>query len=290
MVPLYNEEQTMEVLRRALSGLHRRLSGSFKVCYLFVDDGSQDETFSRIRSTVPPGAEYEAYRHPENRGLGEAFRTAFLHANADVVCTIDGDCSYRPSDLFAMILRVLSGHADIVVASPYHPLGDVEGVQGWRLALSSGCSRLYRAFTPLKLYTYTSIFRAYRGSVVKELRSSRRDFVATVELLLSASSMGCKIEEAPLVLHRRCTGCSKMRIARTISGHLGLLSQCILGHGYPASLKVGKQLVHPPKTVEIGALTEERQRQRPKALHSWDPVTVGQRSQEMSKGKKGVTL
>jgi dolichol-phosphate mannosyltransferase len=144
--------------------------------------------------------------------------------------------------------------------------------------------------TPLKLYTYTSIFRAYRGSVVKELRSSRKDFVAAVELLLSASSMGCRIEETPLVLYRRCTGCSKMRIVRTISGHLRLLFQCILGHGYPASLNAGKPLIRPESSIEIGASVEVSQLQSSKALQAWDTVPASQSSQEMGTTKKGVAL
>ncbi|MHB1698784.1 MAG: glycosyltransferase [Acidobacteriaceae bacterium] len=235
LIPMCNEEESLPMLRARLDGLQQRLGLRFRLHYLFVDDGSTDGTSGMLETVVPDGASWEVHTHATNRGVGAAFRTGFAHAAADVVCTIDADCSYGPEQLYRMIEEVESGEADVVVASPYHPEGGVEGVQGWRLLLSTQCSRLYRAVSPLQLHTYTSIFRAYRGSFVRDAQFQSDDFVSAVEILLSASHQGYRVKEMPLTLHRRVAGVSKMRVLRTICGHAALLVNCLLARngGYP---------------------------------------------------------
>lgn len=235
IVPVCNEEASLPLLRDRLKSLHENICKRFRVHYLFVDDGSSDGTSRMLPAAAPAGASYEIHVHATNYGLGAAFRTGFHHAAADVVCTIDADCSYGPEHLLAMIQEVASGRSDVVVASPYHPDGGVDGVQRWRLLLSAQCSRLYRVVSPLKLYTYTSIFRAYRGSFVRAVQFQSHGFVSAVEILLSASSLGQRVTEIPLTLRRRSAGVSKMRILRTIRTHAALLTDCLLAgnNGHP---------------------------------------------------------
>lgn len=236
VVPVCNEQESLQVLRIRLAELQRGLQDRFIVFYLFVDDGSTDRTVELIPRAVPDGASFQIVSHGTNRGLGEAFRTAFQTVGtAEIVCTIDADCSYRADNLIPMIQRITEGKADVVVASPYHPQGGVDGVPAWRLGLSRWCSQLYRVVSPVKLYTYTSMFRAYRGSFVREAQFQSTGFVSTVEILMSASYMGYHIEEFPVVLHRRVAGTSKMRILRTVGQHLRLAVGCIVSRdrGYP---------------------------------------------------------
>jgi len=237
VIPVCNEQDSLQVLRIRLGELQRGLQDRFIVFYLFVDDGSTDRTVELIPRVVPPGAAHQVVSHGTNRGLGEAFRTAFqIVGCAEIVCTIDADCSYRADNLIPMINRLTQGKADVVVASPYHPQGGVDGVPAWRLALSRRCSQLYRLASPVKLYTYTSMFRVYRGAVVRAATFQSSGFVSTVELLMSASYLGYRIDEYPVILHRRVAGTSKMRILRTVGQHLQLLINCMTSRkqGYPS--------------------------------------------------------
>lgn len=226
MVPLCNEEASLPCLHSKLNALHRELSRRYQVEYYFVDDGSTDATARLMCSLCPEGAAFQTFTHARNLGVGASFRTAFSRIKADIVCTIDADCSYAPEDLERLIEVIRRGEADVVVASPYHPDGNVEGVQHWRLLLSLQCSRLYRIATPLKLHTYTSVFRAYRGSVVREVQFPSNGFASAVEILLSAASLGYRITEIPMILRRRAFGQSKMRILQTVKTHLHLLRRC----------------------------------------------------------------
>lgn len=237
VIPVCNEQEALQVLRIRLAELQRGLQDRYSPFYLFVDDGSTDRTAALLPRTVPEGAPYKIIAHGENRGIGAAFQSGFqAAASADVVCTLDADCSYRAEHLVQMVHLIAESKADVVVASPYHPHGAVEGVPSWRLALSRNCSLLYRLVSPVKLYTYTSMFRAYRGSFIRRAQFRSSGFVSTVEILMSASHLGYRIHEVPMTLHRRVAGCSKMRVLRTIREHLRLLSDCLFAknNGYPS--------------------------------------------------------
>jgi dolichol-phosphate mannosyltransferase len=223
IVPMCNEEDSIALLAEKLRLLQDRLASRFTVEYCLVDDGSTDRTCELMSSAVPEGAIFVWRRHSSNRGLGAAIRTGMQAANGSIVCTIDADCSYPPEDLSALIDVVDSGAADVAVASPYHPKGGVIGVKPWRILLSRQCSRLYRCSSSLKLHTYTSIFRAYRGTVARQIEFRNDGFVSAVEMLFSADRLGYRVAEVPLVLRARERGYSKIRIAQTICSHISMM-------------------------------------------------------------------
>lgn len=220
VVPMCNEEDSLALLRGRLLHLHEDISSRYKVEYCLVDDGSTDGTRALMSSVAPAGAETLCLFHEQNQGIGAAIRTGLRGATGTIACTIDADCSYPPENLRELIEMVASGHCDIAVASPYHPHGGVEGVKPWRLLLSRQCSLLYRLCSPLKLYTYTSIFRAYNSKSIRALKFESNGFVSAVETLLDANSKGFRIAEHPMVLHARQHGVSKIKIVTTIAAHL----------------------------------------------------------------------
>jgi hypothetical protein len=90
--------------------------------------------------------------------------------------------------------------------------------------LSKGASFLYRRVLRSKLSTYTSCFRIYRRSAVADLEIKENGFLGVAETLGKLDLSGGKIVEYPAVLEVRLFGFSKMKTARTILGHLKLLS------------------------------------------------------------------
>src|SRR5262249_701180 len=142
-------------------------------------------------------------------------------APTEIVCSIDGDCSYDPSTLAKMI--PLAEEAEMVTASPYHPEGSVRNVPGWRLLLSKTLSRLYSAILADRIHTYTSSSRVYKRSGMLGLELSHGGFLGVAEMLIETKRRGRRVIEVPATLESRLLGESKMKIARTIGGHLGLL-------------------------------------------------------------------
>ncbi len=243
VVPVYNEQDGIVPLRENLIRFEKTLPTFMEREYVFVDDGSSDRTLSSLYSVFGQSPECIIVSHEGNRGIGAAFRTGFAHATGDIVCTIDADCTYRPEKLMDLVNAMQLEKADIAVASPYHPNGGVVGVARWRLVLSKGCSFLYRRRSKLKLYTYTSVFRAYRAEVVKQVKFGGNGFVAASEILIQAAKCGFTVTEVPMVLYARRVGQSKMKLAKTIRTHLRLLLTGKTGDGNPVVVEPRKKAV-----------------------------------------------
>jgi len=238
VVPCFNEEAGLPALARTLQSVQAAWAGRFQFHFILVDDGSIDSTWDLLKQLFQPWPNCTLVRHAYNRGITAAMLTGFRQADTVAVCAIDSDGSYDPQELGRMI-PLLSEGVDLVTASPYHPAGGVRHIPGWRLWLSRASSALYRRVLRQKLHTYTSCFRVYRRSAVLDLPLRETGFQGIAEILARLDLQGSKIVEYPTVLDVRKFGQSKMKVLRTIGGHLRLLSRLIVLRWFgPAPVKM----------------------------------------------------
>ncbi len=223
VIPCFNEEDGIDRLRKELWPVIAGLARSRQVELIFVDDGSRDTTFEKLRKAFGDvdlaGVSVRIERHGRNRGLGAAIRTGFGVATGDVVLTTDSDATYGFGEIPPLLDRLTAG-IDIVTASPYHPDGGVENVPAFRLFLSRGSSILYRVLVDRRIHTYTALFRCYRRRVIDEISFASDGFLAGTELMVKAMRRGFTVAEHPAVLHSRVAGVSKAKVLRTIAAHL----------------------------------------------------------------------
>ncbi len=231
-VPCYNEELAINYLANTLRQFDKDYSPQFELHYVFVDDGSTDKTFRMLNDVFGRNPRTKVVQHPQNRGVAAATMTGLHNAETEIVCVIDCDCSYAPEQLIDMI-PMLSDGVDMVTASPYHVKGAVLNVPEWRLFLSKGLSRLYRMVLRHKLATYTACFRVYRRTAVVDLEIENPGYFGITEILVKLDQKGGGIVEYPAVLESRLLGHSKMKIVKTIFGHLGLLKEALRAKGKP---------------------------------------------------------
>ncbi len=232
IIPCFNEETGLAYLANTLAELKQTLSDEFDLQFILVDDGSSDRTWSLLEQHFSKRADTLLLRHERNQGVAAAISTGLSQAH-EIACSMDCDCSYDPQELKPM-LKLLQDGVDLVTASPYHPEGSVNNVPRWRLQLSRAASGLYRVVTGNKLHTYTACFRVYRRSATAGLSLRNPGFLGVAELLSRLMLRGGKVVEYPTTLNVRIFGQSKMKIARTIAGHLRLLL-------YLASLRLGRK-------------------------------------------------
>jgi polysaccharide deacetylase family protein (PEP-CTERM system associated) len=219
VVPCYNERPTLPYLANTLESVSKLLDPDFDLSFIFVDDCSTDGTPDLLRRLFGNRPNCRVVQHPQNLGVAAAIFTGIRHARTEVVCSIDCDCSYDPHELMQMIPMLTPG-VDMVTASPYHSQGKVTNVPSWRLTLSKGASWLYGKVLRHKLATYTSCFRVYRRSKVVDLQLSEPGYLGVAETLALIDLKGGSIKEFPTTLHVRILGQSKMKVARTVVGHL----------------------------------------------------------------------
>jgi polysaccharide deacetylase family protein (PEP-CTERM system associated) len=246
VVPCYNEELILPYLANTLASVERKLSGTYRLHFVFVDDGSDDRTWSSLQSIFGGHTNVQLVRHSQNRGVAAAIMTGLTEARTEIVCSIDCDCTYDPHQLKRLI-PLLSDGVDMVTASPYHPQGTVRNVPSWRLFLSKSLSGMYRVVLHHSLATYTSCFRVYRRSAMVDLDVREGGFLGVAEMLGALDLQGGSIMECPAVLEVRLLGRSKMKTLKTIVGHLGLLRRLSIDRllGRRASLGAVKDADRP---------------------------------------------
>ena len=105
VVPLYNEEESVSILQRelteALTGLDYEL--------IFVDDGSRDETVSRI----VPDPRIRVLSFEKNAGQSAAIFAGLRAVRGEVAVLIDGDLQNDPADIPHLLAEISRG-ADLV--------------------------------------------------------------------------------------------------------------------------------------------------------------------------------
>lgn len=255
VIPCYNEEEALNYLANTLRNVENALNDAgYHPEIIFVDDRSTDSTFDKLNSLFGSRENVRVVRHEVNKGVAGGIMTGIETAQTEIVCSMDCDCTYDPLEL-ANMLPLMTNEVDMVTASPYHKDGGVRNVPGWRLFLSKGASFLYRRTLRAKLDTYTSCFRIYRRSSVVNIKLTERGFLGVAELLGLLDLSGGKIVEYPAVLDVRLFGISKMKTARTISGHLKLLSRLIkirwFGKSEPIKTSLTKESLEMASEKEI---------------------------------------
>jgi len=220
VIPCYNEEESIDYLYKQITPAIKELKKSYKVELILVDDGSTDNTLKLMEIYFKKEANIVTYQ--DNRNVGGALKEGFKHVTGDIVVTIDSDCTYPPKDI-KNILKLLDDDTDIVTASPYHPDGKVENVPKYRLFLSRTISKIYGRIVGKKLYTYTSIFRAFRREVLDYVEIKSNGFIGVTEFLIFAIMKGYRVKEFPTTLHSRIYGESKIKLFKTIKEHLKLI-------------------------------------------------------------------
>lgn len=111
VVPCYNEEEVLEETCRQLDALLADLVQSAAVSassmILFVDDGSQDSTWSIIDALSQSHGRVNGLKLSRNRGHQNALMAGLLSAPGDVVVSIDADLQ----DDVSAVGRMVEAHA-----------------------------------------------------------------------------------------------------------------------------------------------------------------------------------
>ena len=249
----------MPYLSNTLRSLETHLSADYKPEFLFVDDASHDDTFRKLNELFGNKENVKIVRHEQNKGVAAGIMTGLKASRTEIVCSMDCDCTYDPLELGNM-LPLLSENVDMVTASPYHADGGVRNVPEWRLFLSKGASFLYRRVLRSKLDTYTSCFRVYRRSSVVDLDLKEHGFLGVAEMLGKLDLRGGTILEYPAELEVRLFGFSKMKTARTIFGHLKLLSQLSKERLFGKSEIIETSLTSEHEPMRIGEIIETKKK------------------------------
>jgi glycosyltransferase involved in cell wall biosynthesis len=112
VVPCFNEGGAVESTVR---GLVDCLGDVDSYELIFVDDGSMDETGSKLEMLAQEYPALRVIRHPRNRGYGAALKSGIRQARGELIAITDADGTYPNERLPELIEQCRTG--DMVVGS-----------------------------------------------------------------------------------------------------------------------------------------------------------------------------
>ncbi|HNS50254.1 MAG TPA: glycosyltransferase family 2 protein [Anaerolineae bacterium] len=214
VVPVYNEEESLEQLHRRLTEALAGLDRSYEL--IFVDDGSRDASFEVLQRLRAADGRVRVVRLRRNFGQTAAFSAGFDRAKGDVIVTLDADLQNDPADIPALLAKIQEGY-------------DV--VSGWRRDRqdrfldrrlpSTIANGLISWVTGVHLHDYGCSLKAYRRDVLSDVRlyGELHRFLPAL-----AHGMGARVAELPVSHFPRRFGRSKYGISRTLKVLLDLLA------------------------------------------------------------------
>lgn len=214
IVPLYNEGQNVAVLYRRLKEELDRLQSRYEI--LFVDDGSQDETFKVAGELAARDPALRVIKFRKNYGQTPAMAAGIDHARGRILVTMDGDLQNDPADIPILIAKIDEGY-DIAAGWRYERQDRMltrkvpSVVANWLIAKLVGI--------PIK--DNGCSLKAYRATIIKSLPmySEMHRFIPAL-----SSLTGARIAEVRVRHHARQHGESKYGLSRIYRVLIDLLA------------------------------------------------------------------
>ncbi len=111
VVPCYNEQECVEKLYTEVDRVFNGLEG-YEFSILYVNDGSKDETLSRIKRLADQYGDDKVHYISFARNFGKeaAIYAGFENSSGDYVVLMDADLQHPPTLLPKMISKLEEGH------------------------------------------------------------------------------------------------------------------------------------------------------------------------------------
>ena len=217
VIPVLNESTSLEELGRSLLAVGERHGLQLEV--IFVDDGSSDDSWDKIRALAACDPRVRGIRFRRNFGKAAALGAGFHAALGQTVLQMDADLQDDAAELPEFLAKLGEGFDVVngwkrVRRDPWHKVWPSR-VFNW----------LVSGLTGLKLRDHNCGFKCFRAEVVKQLPlyGELHRFIPVM-----AHARGYRVAELPVEHHPRRYGRSKYRFHRFIKGFLDLLTVVFL--------------------------------------------------------------
>jgi len=211
IIPVYNEEGNVLPVYYELKEILQRLTDEYEI--IFVDDGSQDATLSKLLSIKSKEPELRIIKFSKNFGKSAALTAGFEHVKGESVITLDGDGQDDPNNI-PNLINALTEDSDVVC--------------GWRVNRKDGFlkklnSKIYnllnRKINRNNIHDNNCMLRIYRKQVVSKLILPKGAHRYIPSIL---AQKGFRVSEIEVTHRSRLTGLSNYGFKRLFSGFFDL--------------------------------------------------------------------
>lgn len=204
VVPLKDEEWNVGSLHRELSEVLETLERPYEI--IFIEDGSTDRTFERLRQIRAEDPTVRVLRFEKNYGQSAGFAAGFAAARGRLIITMDGDLQNDPADIPRMV--ELTNQFDVVCGWRR------ERHDAWlsRRVPSIIANRLLMLVSGVRVHDQGCSLKVFKAEVVKtlQLRPGHHRYLVSL-----AHGRGARVAEVEVHHRARRRGHSKYGLSRT---------------------------------------------------------------------------
>ena len=215
VIPVFEEEESLVELTEWIDKVCKEHSIEYET--IFVDDGSRDKSWEIICDLCQINPNVKGIRFSRNYGKSAALDTGFKAAQGEVVITMDADMQDSPDEIPGLINMILHDGFDLV--------------SGWKEKRFDPISKtipskffnfVTRKISGIKLHDFNCGLKAYRKSVVKNIRvyGEMHRYLPVIAKWNGFTKIG----EKPVQHYARKYGRTKFGFERFINGFLDLIS------------------------------------------------------------------
>lgn len=164
VVPMHNEAANLAPLLARLVPVLGSIDHRFEI--LFVDDGSRDDSFERVRAASVSEPRLRAIALSRNFGKEVAIAAGLAHARGNAVILMDADLQHPPEVIRDFVARWREGYRMV-----YGVRRDRDTDKALRRWFSSGFYRLFAALSPTHLPPGAGDFRLIDRKAVDALNA-----------------------------------------------------------------------------------------------------------------------
>lgn len=197
VIPVYNEEATLEIIVRKVLMLSRLLE------VIVVDDASTDRTAEVAQRLATGYPQVRLKRHEKNAGKTEALKTGFALTKGEIVIVQDADLEYDPAEIPQVIQPILDGHADIVYGSRFMVRKTARVIYFYHFVANKSLTFMSNLLTNLNMTDIETGYKAFRGEIIRNMTIVSRGFGFEVEVTAKIAKLKCAIYEVPISYYGR---------------------------------------------------------------------------------------
>ena len=216
IVPFYNEEKNISSFNNELiNNLKKIDDGKRNLEIIYVDDGSNDQTFEELKKLNTNTFETLIIKHRSNLSQSAAIYTGIHQSKYENIIIMDGDLQNDPNDLTKMVSEFEKG-TDMIIGWRKHRKDNFFS----RTLPSTIANFIVRLFSKSKIHDHGCAFKILKKNIIDDF-TNWGDF----HRLLAArvANNGHKVNEIEVKHNSRIHGQSKYGFGRILKIFIDLI-------------------------------------------------------------------
>jgi glycosyltransferase involved in cell wall biosynthesis len=213
IIPAYNEEDNIDPVYHELKSVLSKTGYPYEI--LFIDDGSTDQTFQKMKSIQINDDSVRIIKFRKNFGQSAALQAGFDFATGTIIITMDSDLQNDPHDIPALITKMEQEGFDVVCGWRYNRQDSA-----FKKLFSKMANSLRKFLTKETIHDSGCTLRSYKRECVEdlELYGELHRYIPAV-----LQWKGYRVGELKVNHRERTHGLSKYTWKRLTKGFLDLI-------------------------------------------------------------------